>query len=938
MGKKILTFLRKPYLFIGFLALSIILAAVSAASGTCIYKPSGGIATGSRIGPGNINYFDVSSDGHIALNVKIGDMDGFICDADIASGRIADMIGEDVLSGYCHASSRYNVVMGENGDIWLHYVSWINNDAAINSEGILKIGADNRTVTMVGGISYSDAYDPPTREPRLTAFSHAGGALTFAYSDLEKASFYRIEDETGAQVITGEYIPDEDHFVVNVIPVSGGFLVVLSDGTVLRMGYEGGEGEVIYSSENGYAAISDTDTVCCAAELDGKLYVTAGCENDTLYILENGELKPAADIPLDDYDAVKVKRLVSAGGKLYLGLGNRIAVYDGSSVTPLDTAFEMPFFNALMSLLPLISLILAGIGIVFFVVFAIVSKHGLLFKQLLFMVPAMIVICVLICRQEGTEILETYLDQQISSISAVCDLCAGHLDGESIGEMLESGKWSAEQYVEIRDALLDEIGYNRGFWSDIYDIRLCVPDESDMALIFADTKKISKPFTEPDVSIDIATLDEYIVDDVSGMSVFESLEESGTFDMLFFGNTVDTVVAVEPIYDANDEICAYLVVSIDDFVFRAIQLDTISIILMAMVPYMIVLVLIISLICVAISIRIRKATRTVIKIADGDLTARIKNSSGDELGEICRQVNTMASNLEVIFDEKDKNEQFYYKFVPEKFRELLGKDKITDLALGDAESHEFSVLFCDIRSFSINSEMLTAKENFEFVNVIYGIAGPIIREYGGFVDKYIGDAVMALFESPDAAVEAGIKIYHSIVLDPFAAQRLNVRDINIGVGIHTGIARIGIVGEEERLSGTVISDTVNLSSRLESLTKIYHTAMIVSKDTIDRMKDPDSLNKRYIGMVQVAGVNDVTPLYEILDCLGDEEREKRTATKDDFKEAVRLFHLGRRAEAAEQLRKIQSTGKADHVVDMYCEYIEHLSEEDKGNVFRFVRK
>ncbi|MBR5087861.1 MAG: adenylate/guanylate cyclase domain-containing protein, partial [Ruminiclostridium sp.] len=383
---------------------------------------------------------------------------------------------------------------------------------------------------------------------------------------------------------------------------------------------------------------------------------------------------------------------------------------------------------------------------------------------------------------------------------------------------------------------------------------------------------------------------------------------------------------------------AYLVAVTDDFSLGAMQEWIISMLMQNIAPYMIVLLVLITAISVILSLRIRNATRTVIRIADGDLTARIDNKSGDELGEICRQVNTMASNLEVIFDEKDKNEQFYYKFVPEKFRELLGKEKITDLALGDAESEEFSVLFCDIRSFSINSEMLTAKENFEFVNVVFGIAGPIIREYNGFVDKYIGDAVMALFESPDDALQAGIKIYRSIVLDPSVAERLNMRDINIGVGIHTGIARIGIVGESERLSGTVISDTVNLSSRLESLTKMYHTAMIVSKDTIDRMKDPDVLNKRYIGMVQVAGVNDVTALYEILDCLSDEERERRTANKDDFKEAVRLFHLGRREEAVEVLKGIQASGKADHVVDMYCDYIANMSSEDKGNIFRFVRK
>ena len=181
-------------------------------------------------------------------------------------------------------------------------------------------------------------------------------------------------------------------------------------------------------------------------------------------------------------------------------------------------------------------------------------------------------------------------------------------------------------------------------------------------------------------------------------------------------------------------------------------------------------------------------------------------------------------------------------------------------------------------------------------------------------------------------------MYHDIVLDPSTAERLHVQDINIGIGIHTGMARIGIVGEHERLSGTVISDTVNISSRLESLTKMYHTAMIVTKDTLDRMKDPESLNKRYLGMVQVAGVNDSNSLYEILDCLEESERKLREANNDDFREGVRLFHLGRRKEAAEQLQKIIDAGKADFVVERYCEYIRSMSDEDKGNVFRFTKK
>lgn len=933
MKVKTPTFLRKPFLSIIIISLGILLYFAGSVFDVCTYRPADGIAAGARIRTNEIRYFDVSENGHIALNVKTGKSENFLCYAELSTGRIEYMAGDELLSGYCGPYSRYEVIVSDDGGILLHYVSWSDNSAVIVSEGILRISPDGKSVALVGGLEYEGLDDPPTREPRMTAFSYNGGVLRFAYSDMSGASFYSIDRDTGTQTLTGKYTPDEGTFVGKVFALHDGFMIVLNSGSVLRTDFSGNVGETLLSDE-----ADSFDYINTAAEMDGKLFVSAGCANDTVYLLENGELSEVADVlSLNDCEYT-IDQLRAAGGKLYMDLGPCIAVYDGNAVTLLDTEFEMPFVNALVSNIPLISLIIAGIGIVLFIFYAVLAKKTLLFKQLLLIVPVMVIICILICRQAGAEILNTYKDQQDNAAIAVCDLCAGRLDGEMIGEIAKSGECSAEQYSELRSTLLSEIHYNRGYWNDIYDLRICVPDEDGIGIIIADTRKISIPFAELDPDLDVSTLENFLTDELSGISTFYNTESNDTLGIIFPENSAAMIVAIAPLYDDEDNVCAYLLTSTDDFFLSSMQMNFIQIILQAIIPYMIVLVALIALICVVLSLRIRKATETIHKIAEGDLTARIKNNSGDELGEICRQMNAMASNLEVVFDEKDKNEQFYYKFVPEKFRELLGKEKITDLALGDAESCEFTVLFCDIRSFSINSEMLTAKENFEFVNVIYGIAGPIIREYGGFVDKYIGDAVMALFESPDAAVQAGIKLYQSVVLDPSTAQKLNVRDINIGIGIHTGMARIGIVGENERLSGTVISDTVNISSRLESLTKTYHTAMLVSKDTVDRMKDPDVLNKRYVGMVQVAGVNDVNALYEILDCLSDEEREKRTANKADLKEAVRLFHLGRRAEAVEQLKAIQAEDRSDTVVDMYCEYIENMSSEDKGNVFRFVRK
>lgn len=95
------------------------------------------------------------------------------------------------------------------------------------------------------------------------------------------------------------------------------------------------------------------------------------------------------------------------------------------------------------------------------------------------------------------------------------------------------------------------------------------------------------------------------------------------------------------------------------------------------------------------------------------------------------------------------------------------------------------------------------------------------------------------------------------------------------------------------MPGTVISNTVNLSSRLETLTKRYDAAMIISKDSLDRMRDPDSLNMRYLGMVQVAGVNEVKAIYEVLECLDEGRKRERTASKMDFRDGVREFHLGK---------------------------------------------
>ena len=199
---------------------------------------------------------------------------------------------------------------------------------------------------------------------------------------------------------------------------------------------------------------------------------------------------------------------------------------------------------------------------------------------------------------------------------------------------------------------------------------------------------------------------------------------------------------------------------------------------------------------------------------------------------------------------------------------------------------------------------------------------------------------MALFENADDAIAAGKELYHEIVLNKSTAQELGVQSINIGIGIHSGMARIGIVGEDERLSGTVISNTVNISSRLESLTKQYNTAMIITKETLDRLSDPDSLSVRYLGMIQVAGVNEVKALYEVLACLDDERRETREKTSFEFREAIKAYHLGKAKDSAKLLEPLVLAAKNDPVPKMYFDYVNEkiAINDNEHNVFKFEKK
>ena len=263
------------------------------------------------------------------------------------------------------------------------------------------------------------------------------------------------------------------------------------------------------------------------------------------------------------------------------------------------------------------------------------------------------------------------------------------------------------------------------------------------------------------------------------------------------------------------------------------------------------------------------------------------------------------------------------RFVPHEFLAFLQKQSIMDVQLGDQTLKDITILFADIRSFTTLSENMTPEETFKFLNSYLNRIGPIIRSHNGFIDKYIGDGIMALFpQSPKDAIDAAIAMVKLIT--EYNQERLSwgLQPIAIGIGIHTGSAILGIIGETMRIESTVISDTVNLSSRIESLTKHFHTTILISGDVYQQVKDMPGYHFRYISKVIVKGKSQPTKIYEVLSIYPEESYKLFASTAEQFQKALALYNRKRYDDARELFKEILTKNPDDMIAKNFTEDLE----------------
>ena len=240
--------------------------------------------------------------------------------------------------------------------------------------------------------------------------------------------------------------------------------------------------------------------------------------------------------------------------------------------------------------------------------------------------------------------------------------------------------------------------------------------------------------------------------------------------------------------------------------------------------------------------------------------------TGDELEDLASGFNLMVDGLK----ERDKLRTTFGKYMTSQVMDHLMSGKVQ---LG-GETLTVTILFTDIRSFTSISEKMDAQALVGLLNEYFTEMVGIVMDEDGVVDKYIGDAIMAVFGAPvpkpdDAihAVRAAVRMRKALVhLNERLAER-GLGPLRTGIGIHTGEVVAGNIGSERRMEYTVIGDAVNVASRLESNTKDLGVNVLISEDTFERAKA--HVDARPVTELTVKGRAQPVKTYEVLGLTGE---------------------------------------------------------------------
>jgi class 3 adenylate cyclase/HAMP domain-containing protein len=397
----------------------------------------------------------------------------------------------------------------------------------------------------------------------------------------------------------------------------------------------------------------------------------------------------------------------------------------------------------------------------------------------------------------------------------------------------------------------------------------------------------------------------------------------------------------------------YILISEEHDVFyqdaNRIALQTLITLGLAIILAVILLIMIAAHLTNPLS-RIVKAMNNIINSAD--LSSRVEVEYQDETGSLAHTFNQMIGELDKAYRQikryafdavlagkkEERIRQIFQKYVPKDVIERFFASP-EKMLIGD--NRRLSILFSDIRSFTTISEGMAPDDLVNSLNRYFSGQVDIIYNRKGIVDKYIGDAIMAFWGAPEKhdddalqSVLAGLEMIDALAAFNENQRKLGKPEFHIGIGINYGEVTVGNIGSERKMDYTVIGDAVNLASRMEGLTKTYHSNILISesvyKELQKQMVSPNSpgLYFRLLDTVAVKGKTKGVNIYTVKSVLSPAE----TAAWPVHNQGMQLYYRRSFREAAEKFKEVYRLLSRDfNAENIYRRCVDYASNPPPEN-------
>lgn len=268
------------------------------------------------------------------------------------------------------------------------------------------------------------------------------------------------------------------------------------------------------------------------------------------------------------------------------------------------------------------------------------------------------------------------------------------------------------------------------------------------------------------------------------------------------------------------------------------------------------------------------------------------------------------------------------RFVPRQFLGFLKRSSLEEIELGDSSAEEMAMLFVDLRSFSALAEASTPEETFAYINEYLARVGPAVRAHGGFIDKYLGDGFMALFPGgAESALLCALDVQARVAAYNIELEASGRAAIRVGIGAHAGRLMLGTIGEAQRMDGTVVSDAVNVTSRLEGVSKEYGLGIAASERIVADLPDPTLFRMRFIGKVKVKGKADPVSVFDIYEGDPPESRSSKDRARAAFERGVDAYYRKRYDDARTLFARVLAELPGDCATLRYLSSVERHAAE-----------